>query len=215
MAHRTMPVLSCRLRPSRYRCFEWPHRPWVRMGSSPQCCWRGLPCVESTFERIEHWSSSEDPAGFWLVQSPDGNTHLFAKPRQHAARTGARRLPEPPPRPEAAGGAAARGPRHGAALQHDADQRSRIARIDGWAQRQLREGLFVTLARAAMAGRATVQEGQRAIALVLAAAQRLVGLLVVDQPGFGAHGLQRFQVAGDGAQVVVRQVLRAVGDIEE
>ena len=40
---------------------------------------RYLPCVESTFERIEHWSSSEDPAGFWLVQSPDGNTHLFGK----------------------------------------------------------------------------------------------------------------------------------------
>ncbi|MEB0206600.1 SpvB/TcaC N-terminal domain-containing protein [Pseudomonas sp. CCC3.1] len=40
---------------------------------------RYLPRVESTFERIEHWSTTEDPAGFWLVQSPDGSTHLFGK----------------------------------------------------------------------------------------------------------------------------------------
>ena len=40
---------------------------------------RYLPRHESTFDRIEHWSSATDSAGFWLVQGADGNVHLFGK----------------------------------------------------------------------------------------------------------------------------------------
>lgn len=45
---------------------------------------RYLPRHETTFDRIEHWSSTSDPAGFWLVQGADGNLYLFGK--THAAR---------------------------------------------------------------------------------------------------------------------------------
>lgn len=40
---------------------------------------RYLPRTETNFDRIEHWSSTADPAGFWLVQGADGNVHLFGK----------------------------------------------------------------------------------------------------------------------------------------
>lgn len=40
---------------------------------------RYLPRHESTFDRIEHWSSAADTAGFWLVQGADGHIHLFGK----------------------------------------------------------------------------------------------------------------------------------------
>lgn len=43
---------------------------------------RYLPHHESAFDRIEHWSSVADTAGFWLVQGADGNIHLFGKTRQ-------------------------------------------------------------------------------------------------------------------------------------
>lgn len=42
---------------------------------------RYLPRNESAFDRIEHWSSAADTAGFWLVQGADGNIHLFGKTR--------------------------------------------------------------------------------------------------------------------------------------
>ena len=42
---------------------------------------RYLPRHETAFDRIEHWSSASDTAGFWLVQSADGNLHLFGKTR--------------------------------------------------------------------------------------------------------------------------------------
>lgn len=35
--------------------------------------------VEQRFERIEHWRSSDDEAGFWLVHAADGSRHLYGK----------------------------------------------------------------------------------------------------------------------------------------
>ena len=40
---------------------------------------RYFPRVESTFDRVEHWTCSADPAGFWLIHSADGNLHVFGK----------------------------------------------------------------------------------------------------------------------------------------
>ncbi|TVT84559.1 SpvB/TcaC N-terminal domain-containing protein [Pseudomonas sp. H3(2019)] len=40
---------------------------------------RHFPRVESTFERIEHWSSESDKPGFWLVHGADGSLHLYGK----------------------------------------------------------------------------------------------------------------------------------------
>ena len=35
--------------------------------------------VESSFDRYEHWASSHDPGGFWLIQGADGTLHVFDK----------------------------------------------------------------------------------------------------------------------------------------
>ncbi|AZF06453.1 SpvB/TcaC N-terminal domain-containing protein [Pseudomonas sp. R5-89-07] len=40
---------------------------------------RHFPRVESRFDRIEHWQSATDTAGFWLVQSADGSQHFYGK----------------------------------------------------------------------------------------------------------------------------------------
>ncbi|WP_367374089.1 SpvB/TcaC N-terminal domain-containing protein [Pseudomonas lini] len=40
---------------------------------------RHFPRVERTFERIEHWSSETDKAGFWLIHGADGSLHLYGK----------------------------------------------------------------------------------------------------------------------------------------
>jgi hypothetical protein len=40
---------------------------------------RHFPRTESCFDRIEHWSSQNDKAGFWLVHAADGSLHLFGK----------------------------------------------------------------------------------------------------------------------------------------
>ena len=40
---------------------------------------RYVPRHESSFDRIEHWSSTADSAGFWLVQGADGDIHLYGK----------------------------------------------------------------------------------------------------------------------------------------
>lgn len=40
---------------------------------------RHFPRLESRFDRIEHWHSAADPAGFWLIQSADGNQHFYGK----------------------------------------------------------------------------------------------------------------------------------------
>ncbi|MEX5510441.1 SpvB/TcaC N-terminal domain-containing protein [Pseudomonas paralactis] len=40
---------------------------------------RYVPIVEGRFDRIEHWTSASDTAGFWLVQGADGCVHLFGK----------------------------------------------------------------------------------------------------------------------------------------
>ncbi|WP_454845205.1 SpvB/TcaC N-terminal domain-containing protein [Pseudomonas farris] len=40
---------------------------------------RHFPRLESTFDRIEHWSSESDRPGFWLVHGADGSLHLFGK----------------------------------------------------------------------------------------------------------------------------------------
>ncbi|WP_460131350.1 SpvB/TcaC N-terminal domain-containing protein [Pseudomonas sp. S1_E04] len=45
---------------------------------------RYWPRVEGAFARIEHWSDSADPAGFWLIHTADGNLHLYGK--THASR---------------------------------------------------------------------------------------------------------------------------------
>ena len=52
---------------------------------------RYLPRNENTFDRIEHWSSQADTAGFWLVQGADGNIHLYGK--THAARIADSQMP--------------------------------------------------------------------------------------------------------------------------
>jgi hypothetical protein len=40
---------------------------------------RYFPRIESCFDRIEHWSSSDNTPGFWLVHGADGSLHLFGK----------------------------------------------------------------------------------------------------------------------------------------
>ncbi len=45
---------------------------------------RYFPRVESRFERIEHWHSDGDTAGFWLIQAADGSRHVYGK--THLAR---------------------------------------------------------------------------------------------------------------------------------
>ncbi|MBV4488106.1 toxin [Pseudomonas sp. SWRI153] len=40
---------------------------------------RHFPRIETTFERIEHWCSEQDKAGFWLVHGTDGSLHLYGK----------------------------------------------------------------------------------------------------------------------------------------
>jgi len=40
---------------------------------------RYFPRVESHFDRIEHWHSVTDTAGFWLIQSADGSQHFYGK----------------------------------------------------------------------------------------------------------------------------------------
>ncbi|MCL6703967.1 SpvB/TcaC N-terminal domain-containing protein [Pseudomonas sp. T1.Ur] len=40
---------------------------------------RYFPRIESSFDRIEHWSSPDDTAGFWLIHGADGSLHLFGK----------------------------------------------------------------------------------------------------------------------------------------
>ncbi|WP_347928054.1 SpvB/TcaC N-terminal domain-containing protein [Pseudomonas helvetica] len=40
---------------------------------------RHFPRIESSFDRIEHWSSQSDKAGFWLVHGADGSLHVFGK----------------------------------------------------------------------------------------------------------------------------------------
>ncbi|AMS22947.1 toxin [Pseudomonas synxantha] len=45
---------------------------------------RYFPRVERRFERIEHWHSDGDAAGFWLIQAADGSRHVYGK--TYAAR---------------------------------------------------------------------------------------------------------------------------------
>ncbi|AZF01045.1 Putative toxin subunit [Pseudomonas orientalis] len=40
---------------------------------------RHFPRIESRFDRIEHWQSVTDTAGFWLIQSADGSQHFYGK----------------------------------------------------------------------------------------------------------------------------------------
>lgn len=40
---------------------------------------RHYPRVEHRFERIEHWRSDGDIAGFWLIQAADGSRHVYGK----------------------------------------------------------------------------------------------------------------------------------------
>nr|WP_314561483.1 SpvB/TcaC N-terminal domain-containing protein [uncultured Pseudomonas sp.] len=40
---------------------------------------RYFPKVERAFERIEHWRSDADIAGFWLIQAADGSRHVYGK----------------------------------------------------------------------------------------------------------------------------------------
>ncbi|AZE50387.1 Putative toxin subunit [Pseudomonas chlororaphis] len=45
---------------------------------------RYWPRVEGVFDLIEHWSTTTDEAGFWLVHSADGNLQVYGK--THASR---------------------------------------------------------------------------------------------------------------------------------
>ncbi len=40
---------------------------------------RYFPRIESSFDRIEHWSPPDYKPGFWLVHGADGSLHLFGK----------------------------------------------------------------------------------------------------------------------------------------
>ncbi|MDT3232372.1 SpvB/TcaC N-terminal domain-containing protein [Pseudomonas sp. rhizo25] len=40
---------------------------------------RHFPRVETRFDRIEHWQSATDTAGFWLIHSADGSQHFYGK----------------------------------------------------------------------------------------------------------------------------------------
>jgi len=40
---------------------------------------RYWPRVEGGFDLIEHWSSTADPMGFWLIHGADGSLHLYGK----------------------------------------------------------------------------------------------------------------------------------------
>ncbi|MBS7846501.1 toxin [Pseudomonas fluorescens] len=40
---------------------------------------RYFPRVEQRFERVEHWRSEGDAAGFWLIQAADGSRHVYGK----------------------------------------------------------------------------------------------------------------------------------------
>ncbi|MGF6225793.1 SpvB/TcaC N-terminal domain-containing protein [Pseudomonas frederiksbergensis] len=40
---------------------------------------RHFPRIESSFDRIEHWSLESDKPGFWLVHGADGSLHLYGK----------------------------------------------------------------------------------------------------------------------------------------
>jgi hypothetical protein len=40
---------------------------------------RHFPRIESSYDRIEHWSSESDQPGFWLVHGADGSLHVFGK----------------------------------------------------------------------------------------------------------------------------------------
>ncbi|TWC55256.1 insecticide toxin TcdB-like protein [Pseudomonas sp. SJZ080] len=40
---------------------------------------RHWPRVEGGFDLIEHWYSTADPAGFWLIHGTDGSLHIYGK----------------------------------------------------------------------------------------------------------------------------------------
>jgi hypothetical protein len=40
---------------------------------------RHWPRVEGEFALIEHWSTTQDPAGFWLIHGADGSLHVYGK----------------------------------------------------------------------------------------------------------------------------------------
>ncbi|MEG8233972.1 SpvB/TcaC N-terminal domain-containing protein [Pseudomonas orientalis] len=40
---------------------------------------RHFPRIETRFDRIEHWQSATDTAGFWLIQSANGSQHFYGK----------------------------------------------------------------------------------------------------------------------------------------
>lgn len=40
---------------------------------------RHFPSIESSFDRIERWTSDHDKAGFWLIHGADGSLHVFGK----------------------------------------------------------------------------------------------------------------------------------------
>ncbi|WP_300635153.1 SpvB/TcaC N-terminal domain-containing protein [Pseudomonas sp.] len=40
---------------------------------------RHFPRIEARFDRIEHWHSATDTAGFWLIHSADGSQHFYVK----------------------------------------------------------------------------------------------------------------------------------------
>ncbi|RZA11683.1 MAG: toxin, partial [Proteobacteria bacterium] len=40
---------------------------------------RHFPRVETRFDRIEHWQSAADTAGFWLLRGADGSQHFYGK----------------------------------------------------------------------------------------------------------------------------------------
>ncbi|WP_300635158.1 SpvB/TcaC N-terminal domain-containing protein [Pseudomonas sp.] len=46
---------------------------------TPYTVTRYFPRVESRFERIEHWRSASDAAGFWLVRAGDGSQQVYGK----------------------------------------------------------------------------------------------------------------------------------------
>ena len=60
------------------RATTWDHYNGLAL-DEPHRVVRYFPVIEAHFDRIEHWSTPSDKAGFWLVQGADGCVHLFGK----------------------------------------------------------------------------------------------------------------------------------------
>lgn len=76
---------------------ERPHT----LGETTYRIVRYQPRIEGGFARIERWFSDDDAAGFWLIHSADGSTHMYGKTL--ASRRAEPRYKDKPQEPERVG----------------------------------------------------------------------------------------------------------------